>query len=154
MNFWKIESQKRTAIFNGWPIIHINLPCNLVEQQNPLLEAAPMNDIGKVGILDYILLKPEKLDQSEFEIMKEHAQYGYDILNGSPSQLMQLGTEIALSHHEKYDGSDSPNSLKEEAIGFLREQTGKHFDRSCVYAFLQNMDKVLKIKEQFRDEYT
>ncbi len=153
------------------------------EQQNLILEAAPMHDMGKVGIPDSILLKPGKLDHSEFEIMKEHAQYGYDILHGSSSQLMQLGAEIALSHHEKYNGSGYPNGLKdeaisiygrivavadvfdaltserpykkpwplEEAIGFLREHTGKHFDRSCVFAFLQDIDEIIKIKEQFKD---
>jgi len=153
------------------------------EEQNLILEAAPMHDIGKVGIPDSILLKPGKLDPLEFDIMKEHAQYGYDILNGSQSKLMQLGAEIALSHHEKYDGSGYPNGLKDDsisiygriiavadvfdaltserpykkawsiddAISFLRENSGTHFDRSCVYAFLQDMDEVLRIKERFRD---
>jgi len=153
------------------------------EEQHLILEAAPMHDIGKVGIPDSILLKPGKLDPLEFEIMKEHAQYGYDILNGSQSRLMQLGAEIALSHHEKYDGSGYPNGLKDEAIsiygriiavadvfdaltserpykkawsiddatGFLRENSGTHFDRTCVYAFLQDMNEVLNIKERFKD---
>ena len=79
--------------------------------QNMILEAAPMHDIGKVGIPDSILLKPGKLDVTEFELMKEHAQFGYNILNGSASKLMQLGALIALTHHEKYDGSGYPRAL-------------------------------------------
>jgi putative two-component system response regulator len=154
-----------------------------IEQQELILEAAPMHDMGKVGIPDSILLKPGKLDYAEFEIMKEHAQYGYNILNGSPSKLMQLGAEIALSHHEKYDGSGYPNGLKDEAIsiygrivavadvfdaltserpykkawtiddavGLLRENSGKHFDRTCVFAFLLDMEEVLRIKEKFKE---
>lgn len=80
--------------------------------QNLILEAAPMHDIGKVGIPDAILLKPGKLDEAEFELMKEHAKIGYDILSGSSSKLMQLGAIIALTHHEKYNGSGYPNGLK------------------------------------------
>jgi len=163
---------------------HIAMQLGLsAEEQNLLLEAAPMHDIGKVGIPDSILLKPGKLDHSEFEIMKEHAQFGFDILDGSESKLMQLGAEIALSHHEKYDGSGYPYGLKDEdisiygrivsvadvfdaltserpykkawsvddAIGFLRENSGTQFDRSCVYAFLMDMDEVLRIKQRFTD---
>lgn len=84
--------------------------------QNLILEAAPMHDIGKVGIPDAILLKPGKLDEAEFELMKEHARFGYDILHGSPSKLLQLGAVIALSHHEKYDGSGYPNKLQGDQI--------------------------------------
>ncbi|MEQ1635401.1 MAG: HD domain-containing phosphohydrolase [Methylococcales bacterium] len=79
--------------------------------QNMILEAAPMHDIGKVGIPDSILLKPGKLDAAEFELMKEHATFGHNILNGSSSKLMQLGALIALTHHEKFDGSGYPNGL-------------------------------------------
>lgn len=83
--------------------------------QNMILEAAPMHDIGKVGIPDAILLKPGKLDDTEFELMKEHATFGHNILNGSTSKLMQLGALIALTHHEKYDGSGYPNGLVGDA---------------------------------------
>jgi putative two-component system response regulator len=85
-------------------------------EQDLILEAAPMHDIGKVGIPDAILLKPEKLTDTEFFFMKEHAKIGYEILNGSASRLMQAGAQIALSHHEKYDGSGYPNGLKGEEI--------------------------------------
>lgn len=81
-----------------------------------LLEAAPMHDIGKVGITDNILLKPGRLTPDEFEIMKQHAAFGHDILKGSSSRVLQTGAAIALGHHEKYDGSGYPCGLKGEAI--------------------------------------
>jgi putative two-component system response regulator len=81
-----------------------------------LLEAAPMHDIGKVGIADSILLKPGRLSPQEFEIMKQHALIGYNILQGSLSQVLQVGAEIALGHHEKFDGSGYPGGLSGESI--------------------------------------
>jgi putative two-component system response regulator len=84
--------------------------------QELLLEAAPMHDIGKVGIADNILLKPGRLDVAEFEVMKQHSRIGYEILQGSSSKVLQTGAEIAHSHHEKFDGSGYPNGLKGEAI--------------------------------------
>ena len=85
-------------------------------QQELLLEAAPMHDIGKVGIADHILLKPGRLSPDEFEIMKQHAMFGYEILKGSSSKVLQAGAEIARAHHEKFDGSGYPNKLAGEAI--------------------------------------
>ena len=87
--------------------------------QDLLLEAAPMHDIGKVGIADGILLKPGKLFPEEFEIMKRHAQIGHDILAGSASYTLQTGAEIALTHHEKFDGTGYPNGLSGEGIPFF-----------------------------------
>lgn len=87
-----------------------------VELQDLLLEAAPMHDIGKVGTPDLILLKPGKLTDAEFSIMKQHAQIGYEVLNASSSHLLKVAAEIALSHHEKYDGSGYPRALAGEAI--------------------------------------
>ncbi len=84
--------------------------------QDLLLEASPMHDIGKVGISDNILLKPGKLDPEEFEIMKQHAVYGYELLKGSSSRVLQAGADIALGHHEKFDGAGYPQGLKGEAI--------------------------------------
>ncbi|MDR3368307.1 HD domain-containing phosphohydrolase [Rhodoferax sp.] len=81
-----------------------------------LLEAAPMHDIGKVGITDNILLKPGRLTPEEFEVMKQHAVYGHDILKGSSSRVLQTGAAIALGHHEKYDGSGYPGGLKGDEI--------------------------------------
>jgi len=78
--------------------------------------AAPMHDIGKVGIEDAILLKPGRLVEDEFTKMKEHAQIGYNILSQKETPLLQLAAEIALTHHEKFDGSGYPNALKAEEI--------------------------------------
>lgn len=82
------------------------------EQQDLLLEAAPMHDIGKVGTPDLILLKPGKLTEEEFSIMKQHAVIGYEVLNASNSSLLKVAAEIAHTHHEKFDGSGYPRGLK------------------------------------------
>ena len=81
-----------------------------------LLNAAPMHDIGKIGIPDQVLLKPGKLEADEWAIMKTHAQIGADILAGDESPLLKMASEIALTHHEKWDGSGYPNGLKAENI--------------------------------------
>jgi response regulator RpfG family c-di-GMP phosphodiesterase len=81
-----------------------------------LLLAAPMHDIGKVGIPDRILLKPGKLDATERSIMQTHARIGHDLLKDSHSELLRMGAEIAYTHHEKYSGEGYPNGLAGEAI--------------------------------------
>ena len=78
--------------------------------------AAPMHDIGKIGIRDDILLKPGKLTHDEFEIMKRHTIIGYDILKDSPSKYLQMGGIIALCHHEKFDGTGYPYGKKGNEI--------------------------------------
>jgi putative two-component system response regulator len=83
-----------------------------------LLTASPMHDIGKIGIPDSILLKPGKLTPEEWEVMKTHASIGASILEGLTSDLMHMAHQIALTHHEKWDGSGYPNSLKGEDISF------------------------------------
>lgn len=82
------------------------------DDQELLLEAAPMHDIGKVGIADKILLKPGRLDREEFEVMKQHATLGFELLKGSASRVLQAGAEIARGHHEKFDGSGYPAGIK------------------------------------------
>jgi putative two-component system response regulator len=81
-----------------------------------LLMATPMHDIGKVATPDRILLKPGKLDADEWEIMKQHTVAGYEILKDSESELLQMAAQIALSHHEKFDGSGYPYGLSGEEI--------------------------------------
>lgn len=76
-----------------------------------LLLAAPMHDVGKLGIPDTILLKPGKLSTEELAVMRRHSQIGYDILKDSSSSILRLGATIALTHHEKFDGSGYPNGL-------------------------------------------
>lgn len=96
---------------------HIARKMGLSEvEQELLLEAAPMHDIGKVGTPDLILLKPGKLTDAEFTIMQQHAVIGYEVLNASSSPLLKVAAEIALTHHEKFDGSGYPNGKKGDAI--------------------------------------
>jgi putative two-component system response regulator len=76
-----------------------------------ILYAAPMNDLGKIGIPDSILMKPAKLDSREWEIMKLHTVIGARILKGSDAEFIRMGETIALCHHEKWDGSGYPNRL-------------------------------------------
>jgi putative two-component system response regulator len=78
--------------------------------------AGAMHDVGKIGIPDAILLKPGKLSASEWEIMKQHTTIGAHILSGSSSDLLQLGKVIALTHHEKWDGTGYPRQLAGEDI--------------------------------------
>ena len=87
------------------------------EQQAELLrQAAPMHDVGKIGISDAILLKPGRLTPDEFAHMKQHAAIGAQILANSSSPLLQLAHKLAIEHHEKWDGSGYPNGLKGEQI--------------------------------------
>lgn len=81
-----------------------------------LAAAAPLHDIGKIGIPDRVLLKPAKLDPDEWSIMKTHCVLGSQILADSGLPLLNLASEIALTHHEKWDGSGYPNALARETI--------------------------------------
>jgi putative two-component system response regulator len=81
-----------------------------------ILNAAPMHDIGKIGIPDCILLKPGKLDATEWDIMQSNAQFGAGILSGDNSDLMTMAHDISISHHEKWNGNGYPNNLMGDAI--------------------------------------
>ena len=81
-----------------------------------VLQASPMHDIGKIGIPDSILLKPAKLTPDEWTIMKKHTIFGARILGDSNFELLRVGEIIALSHHERWDGSGYPNGLAGEDI--------------------------------------
>lgn len=81
-----------------------------------LLHASPMHDVGKIGIPDSILLKPGKLDADEWRIMKTHTNIGFEILSDSDSDLLLMAQNIAIGHHEKWDGSGYPKGLKGEEI--------------------------------------
>jgi putative two-component system response regulator len=81
-----------------------------------ILHASPMHDIGKLGIPDRILLKPGKLDNEEWEIMKTHTLKGAEILTGHPSELLRMAKEIALYHHERWDGGGYPYGLEGEDV--------------------------------------
>ncbi|QCU89899.1 HD domain-containing phosphohydrolase [Thiomicrorhabdus sediminis] len=81
-----------------------------------ILNASSMHDIGKINIPDSILSKPGKLDAQEWEVMKQHTLLGAQILDGNDSDLMTMAKEIALTHHEKWDGSGYPNGLAGDEI--------------------------------------
>ncbi len=78
--------------------------------------AAPMHDIGKIGVPDAILNKPGKLTDEEWVEMRKHPQHGFDILKDAENELMQMSATVALCHHEKWDGSGYPRGLKGEQI--------------------------------------
>ena len=88
-----------------------------------LLNASPMHDIGKIGIPDHILLKPGKLEPEEWSIMQAHAQIGADILAGDDSDLMLMAHEIALTHHEKWNGKGYPKGIEGETIPLVGRVT-------------------------------
>ena len=145
--------------------------------------AAPMHDIGKIGIPDHILLKPGRHTPEEQIIMRRHPLIGHEILAGSPSRYLQMGAIIALSHHEKFDGSGYPNGLAgeaipltarivavadvfdaltsvrpyktawtfDEALAFVKAESGRHFDPACVHAFGQRIDAVATIMRELAD---
>ena len=81
-----------------------------------LLNAAPMHDVGKIGIPDAVLRKPGPLDAAEWDTMRRHPEIGAEIIGEYPSGVLQLAREIALAHHEKWDGSGYPRDLAGEAI--------------------------------------
>ena len=90
----------------GWP----------VNQTDLLRMAAPMHDIGKIGIPDAILQKSGKLSAQEFEIMKTHSLIGAGMLSGSKSPVMQMAEKVARAHHERWDGGGYPHGLRGEEI--------------------------------------
>jgi putative two-component system response regulator len=95
----------------------IGLHMGLTEEQAELLLlASPLHDVGKLGIPDRILLKPGPLTAEEFDLMKQHTVIGAQILGHSKSPILQAGAQIALSHHEKFDGSGYPQGLRGDDI--------------------------------------
>lgn len=123
------------------------------EESELILYAAPLHDIGKVGIPDKILLKPGRFEPHEFEVMKEHAAIGGKILEGADRfPVINAGRIIALEHHEKWDGSGYPNALKAEEIHLYARiiTIADVFDalssKRC-YKEPMPLDKVLSIME-------
>jgi putative two-component system response regulator len=107
VHIWRMAAYSRAiAEEYGWS-----------EERCDLLElAAPMHDTGKIGIPDSILRKPGKLNAEEWAVMKGHSQIGYDILCRSDAPVFHLAAEIALNHHEKWNGEGYPGGLAGEDI--------------------------------------
>ena len=146
-----------------------------------MLHASPMHDIGKIGIPDAVLLKPGKFEPNEWEIMKTHAAIGGKLLAGDDSDLLRMAREIALTHHEKWDGSGYPEGLSgedipmagriaaladvfdaltsvrpykkawpvEDAVKFIEENRGRHFDPMLADVFLEKFPEILEIRSRF-----
>lgn len=146
-------------------------------------EAAPLHDIGKIGVPDGVLLKPGRLTPEEWVVMQNHARIGQRLLAGSGLPLLELAAEIAGAHHEKWDGSGYPLGLRgeaiplsgrivaitdvfdallsrrpykqpwplEEAVAFMRSQSGKHFDPRLLEIFLADLDAILEIRASLMD---
>ncbi|MGL5391866.1 MAG: HD domain-containing phosphohydrolase [Shewanella sp.] len=91
----------------------LKLPSHFCEL---LYNAAPMHDIGKIGTADAILKKPGKLDEAEWHIMQQHVEIGAEIIGEHSDPLLQMARRIALTHHEKWDGSGYPKGLSGEQI--------------------------------------
>ncbi len=107
LHIWRMAAYARAlASALGWS----EEACGMIEL------AAPMHDTGKVGIPDTILRKPGKLDAEEWAIMKTHTRIGFDILKASDAPVFRIAAEVALRHHEKWDGSGYPDGLAGEAI--------------------------------------
>lgn len=115
-----------------------------------ILYATPMHDVGKIGIPDHILLKPGKHDEQEWEIMKQHTVIGARIMEGSGYGFIRLASVIALTHHERWDGSGYPRGLKGRKIplagritalaDFFDAMTSERPYRSGVHTFEQTIE--------------
>lgn len=176
----------------GMHIIRMSGYCSILskaiglddEVVNLVYNATPMHDVGKIGIPDSILFKPGKLTPAERKIMEKHSEFGAKILGEHSDPLLRMARDVALSHHEKWDGSGYPMGLKgeeiplvgrivavadvfdaltskrpykeawteSEAVAYIREQAGKHFDPALVSAFLDNLDKIRTMKRQCAEQ--
>jgi putative two-component system response regulator len=103
----------RIGLYSSKIAEHLNMSIDFVETLN---FASPMHDLGKIGIPDSILLKPESLTREEFEVMKTHTTIGEKMLTGSSYPGIKVAASIALSHHERWDGKGYPRGLKGEEI--------------------------------------
>ncbi|NRR29265.1 response regulator [Oxalobacteraceae bacterium] len=163
----------------------LGLACGMSEAEaDDLLHAAPMHDVGKIGIPDRILKKPGPLDADEWKIMQSHASIGGDIIGHHPQGMLKMAHDVAMTHHEKFDGSGYPNGLVgrqiplvgrivaiadvfdaltsarpykaawpvEQAVGYLQQQRGLHFDGDLVDLFLTQLPALCAIKERWAEQ--
>jgi len=153
-------------------------------EQEAIELAAPMHDLGKIGIPDRILQNPGKLDGEDLRVMQSHARIGYDMLKDSSSGYLQMAAVIALNHHEKFDGTGYPTGLRgdhiplearvvavadvydaltsvrpykpawtvADAVEYMRQQAGRHFDPRLVDILVHNREEIVAIGERFADQ--
>ena len=107
------QHTQRVAVTSGLLAQGLGLA---MEQVELIQRAAPLHDVGKIGVPDSILLKPGKLTSEEFQAMQQHCQFGADLLAGGRSELVQMAERIAISHHEKWNGRGYPCALSSEEI--------------------------------------
>jgi putative two-component system response regulator len=184
-----MEVMESTSDETGQHIRRVAETCKLFAQHldylseidvNTIFLASPMHDIGKIATPKEILHKPGKLTHDEMEIMKGHAEKGYNLLKNSKRRLTTAASIIALEHHEKWDGSGYPRGLKgeeihifgriialadvfdalvhkrqykhawsvEDAVDYIKQQSGTHFDPTLVNIFIENLPKFLAIMEE------
>ncbi len=152
-------------------------------EADDLLHAAPMHDVGKIGIPDSILQKPGPLETAEWKVMQTHAAIGGDIIGQHPGGMLAMAHQVAMTHHEKWDGSGYPHGLAggeiplvgrivaiadvfdaltsarpykpewpiPQAVEYLEQQRGKHFDAELVDLFLAQMPALLEIKQRWAE---
>ena len=153
-------------------------------EADDLLHAAPMHDVGKIGIPDRILQKAGPLDPDEWKIMQSHATIGAEIIGEHEGGMLKLAHDIAITHHEKYDGSGYPNRLageriplagrivaiadvfdaltsirpykrawsEEEAVDYLMQQKGRHFDPALVDLFVAQLPAIRTVRLRWAEK--
>lgn len=146
---------KRVAEYSKLLAMKLNLPQNEI---NILFSASPMHDIGKIGIPDSILNKPAKLEKDEWEVMKTHAEIGYNILRYSKRPILKAAALVSYTHHEKWDGSGYPLGLKGEDIHIFGRITAiaDVFDAlgsSRTYKQAWPLEKILELFKEERGKH-
>lgn len=133
LHIWRMAAYARTlAKAAGWPD-HLS---------GQLEFAAPMHDTGKIGVPDSILKAPRKLTPEEWNIMKKHTNIGYEILQKSKAPIFTMAAEIALNHHEKWDGSGYPSGL-----------SGSDIPESARIVAIADVFDALTMKRPYKEEW-
>ena len=185
-------------VYHQWSLKQGIADADIKRHKDLLRIAAMLHDLGKVAISDLILKKPAKLDSEEFRIMQYHTIHGARLFQNQASDLDALSAEIALNHHEKWDGSGYPGKIddiyrdqpplgdgkqgeeipiagrivaladvydalvtqrvykipwsEEMTLGYIKDQSGKHFDPEVVDAFLAIYDVIAAIRQKYQEE--
>jgi putative two-component system response regulator len=186
-----VRTQEVVRTLATWLAARPDAPAELTPHAiDELAKAAPLHDIGKVAIPDRVLLKPGKLDADEWEIMKTHTHHGAELLQRAADRLgddagllLKYGRQIALHHHERWDGGGYPDGLAgadiplaarlmavadvydaliskrpykepmthDEAMRYIRDGAGTHFDPQLVEALHHCQAEVIEITTRWRD---